>query len=71
MASAHGAPGTPGATGNLRHLHAFFLLLDRPEVYNLPFAPSRGADRVPATLVAGLASALVLTAAALVMLATV
>jgi formate dehydrogenase iron-sulfur subunit len=32
----YGAPGAPGATGGLRHLHAFFLLTDRPETYNLP-----------------------------------
>jgi len=59
----YGAPGTPGATGNLGHLHAFFLLTARPEVYNLPAAPSRGADRVLASLVTGLAAAIVLTAA--------
>ncbi len=35
----YGAPGTPGATGGIESLHAFFLLLDRPEVYNLPSAP--------------------------------
>ena len=29
-------PGAPGATGGLGHLNAFFLLTDRPEVYNLP-----------------------------------
>jgi formate dehydrogenase iron-sulfur subunit len=60
----YGAPGTPGATGNLGHLHAFFLLTARPEVYNLPMAPSRGAERVLPSLVAGLATAVVLTAAA-------
>src|SRR3954447_20976621 len=42
----YGAPGAPGATGGLRHLHAFFLLTDRPETYNLPSHPSRGAIRV-------------------------
>src|SRR5215475_14202721 len=42
----YGAPGTPGATGDLNHLHAFFLLTARPEVYNLPAAPSRSAARV-------------------------
>src|SRR4029077_16758684 len=60
----YGAPGTPGATGNLGHLHAFFLLTARPEVYNLPTAPSRGAERVLPSLIAGLATAIVLTAAA-------
>jgi formate dehydrogenase iron-sulfur subunit len=52
----YGAPGTPGATGDLRHLHAFFLLTERPEVYNLPTAPTRGATRVGRTLAAGLAT---------------
>jgi formate dehydrogenase iron-sulfur subunit len=52
----YGAPGTPGATGDLRHLHAFFLLTERPEVYNLPTAPTRGAARVGRTLAAGLAT---------------
>jgi formate dehydrogenase iron-sulfur subunit len=52
----YGAPGTPGATGDLLHLHAFFLLTERPEVYNLPTAPTRGAARVGRTLAAGLAT---------------
>jgi formate dehydrogenase iron-sulfur subunit len=60
----YGAPGAPGATGGLRHLHAFFLLTDRPETYNLPSHPSRGAVRVLPSLVAGLATALVLGCAA-------
>ncbi len=50
----YGTPGAPGATGDLRQLHAFFLLTDRPEVYNLPAAPSRGANRVLPSLVSGL-----------------
>ncbi|HEY7663808.1 MAG TPA: 4Fe-4S dicluster domain-containing protein [Xanthobacteraceae bacterium] len=60
----YGAPGGPGATGNLGHLHAFFLLTEQPEVYNLPSAPSRGADRVLPSLLAGLATAVLLTGAA-------
>ena len=35
----YGAPGRPGATGGIEGLNCFFLLLDRPEVYNLPVAP--------------------------------
>jgi len=65
----YGAPGTPGATGDLGHLHAFFLLTDRPEVYNLPAAPSRGADRVAPSLTAGLATAAGLALAATAFLA--
>ena len=30
----------PGSTGGIGDLHAFFLLTDRPEVYNLPSAPT-------------------------------
>ena len=44
----YGAPGTPGATGGIERLNAFFLLLDRPEVYNLPEAPTLPSTRVPA-----------------------
>ncbi len=36
---SQGAPGGPGATGEIGGLNCFFLLLDRPEVYNLPVAP--------------------------------
>jgi formate dehydrogenase iron-sulfur subunit len=52
----YGAPGTPGATGALDHLHAFFLLTEEPEVYNLPRAPTRAANRTMPSLRAGLAA---------------
>ncbi|HEY6430688.1 MAG TPA: 4Fe-4S dicluster domain-containing protein [Acetobacteraceae bacterium] len=58
----YGAPGTPGATGGLEHLHAFFLLTDRPEVYNLPPAPTRPANRVVPSLASGLAAMIGLAA---------
>jgi formate dehydrogenase iron-sulfur subunit len=61
----YGTPGAPGATGGLDHLHAFFLLTDRPEVYNLPPAPTRPANRVLPSLAAGLAAVAGLTLAAL------
>ncbi|HET9019857.1 MAG TPA: 4Fe-4S dicluster domain-containing protein [Acetobacteraceae bacterium] len=51
----YGTPGGPGATGGLDHLHAFFLLTERPEVYNLPVAPTRPAARVAPSLGTGLA----------------
>jgi formate dehydrogenase iron-sulfur subunit len=54
----YGAPETPGATGGLGWLNAFFLLLDRPEVYNLPAAPDRPANRTAPSIGAGLATAL-------------
>jgi formate dehydrogenase iron-sulfur subunit len=52
----YGAPDGPGATGDLGHLNAFFLLTDRPEVYNLPAAPTRASNRVAPALAAGLAA---------------
>jgi len=63
----YGAPDTPGATGGLKHLNAFFLLTDRPEVYNLPVAPTRASERVRPSFLTGLAAmaGLTLTAAAL------
>jgi formate dehydrogenase iron-sulfur subunit len=50
----YGTPGAPGATGGLEELNAFFLLTDRPEVYNLPEAPSRPSNRVAPALLSGL-----------------
>ncbi len=63
----YGAPGGPGATGGLEHLNAFFLLTDKPEVYNLPEAPTRPSNRVAPSLATGLATVagLALTALAL------
>ena len=63
----YGAPDSPGATGGLERLNAFFLLTERPEIYNLPPAPSRPADRVAPALLSGLATmaALALAAASL------
>lgn len=52
----YGTPDAPGATGDLGHLGAFFLLIDRPEVYNLPVAPTRASNRVMPSLLAGLAT---------------
>lgn len=52
----YGVPDGPGATGGLRELNAFFLLNDRPEVYNLPAAPTRPSNRVKPGLLAGLAT---------------
>jgi formate dehydrogenase iron-sulfur subunit len=52
----YGAPGGPGATGDLEELNAFFLLTERPEVYNLPEAPTRPSNRSGPALGAGLAT---------------
>jgi formate dehydrogenase iron-sulfur subunit len=48
--------GSPGATGGIRDLHAFFLLTERPEIYNLPAAPTLPSKRVAPGLLAGLAT---------------
>jgi formate dehydrogenase iron-sulfur subunit len=52
----YGVPDSPGATGDLGHLNAFFLLTERPETYNLPAAPTRASHRVKPSLVSGLAT---------------
>ncbi len=66
----YGAPDMPGATGGLGHLNAFFLLTDRPEVYNLPAAPSRASNRLGPSLGAGLGAVAALMVAAIGLLMT-
>ena len=63
----YGTPGAPGATGDLGHLNAFFIVTDRPENYNLPAAPTRPSNRALPSLFTGMATiaGLALTAAAL------
>ena len=63
-ASLYGAPDTPGATGDLGHLNAFFLLTQRPEVYNLPVAPTRASNRVWPAFQTGLSTVAALAAVA-------
>jgi formate dehydrogenase iron-sulfur subunit len=59
----YGVPDGPGATGGVGGLNCFFLLLDRPEVYNLPPAPEVPSRRlIPASLTS-IAAALLLGAA--------
>ena len=65
----YGAPGEPGATGDLGHLNAFFLLTDRPEIYNLPVAPTRSSRRVLPGLLTGFIAMASLAVAAAAMLA--
>ncbi len=60
----YGTPGAPGATGDLGHLNAFFLLTDRPEVYNFPVAPTRASNRVAPSLFSGLMTVAALATAA-------
>jgi formate dehydrogenase iron-sulfur subunit len=61
----YGAPGTPGATGGIERLNAFFLLTERPEVHGLPSAPMRPAPRSRPSILSGLAAVAGLAAAAL------
>lgn len=49
----YGVPGSPGSTGGIKSLNAFFLLLDRPEVYNLPVAPILPETRIKKSLGTG------------------
>jgi formate dehydrogenase iron-sulfur subunit len=55
-ASLYGIDDGPGTTGGIGNLHAFFLLTDRPEVYNLPAAPSLPSRHVPRGVITGLAT---------------
>ncbi len=64
----YGAPDEPGATGGLEYLNAFFLLTDRPEIYNLPVAPTRASRRVLPGLLSGFAAITGLAMAAAVLL---
>jgi formate dehydrogenase iron-sulfur subunit len=65
----YGTPGAPGATGGIGELNAFFLLVDRPEVYNLPAAPTLPSKRVRPALRFGLGLLAGLAAVALAALA--
>ncbi len=69
QAYLYGVPDSPGATGGLSHLHAFFLLTQRPEVYNLPAAPTRASRRVVPGLLSGLTTVAALAVAAIALLA--
>jgi formate dehydrogenase iron-sulfur subunit len=62
----YGTPGGPGATGGIGSLNAFFLLLDHPNVYNLPEAPRLPARHILPGLLSGLAMAVGLLATAAV-----
>ena len=66
----YGVPDSPGATGDLGHLGAFFLLTERPEVYNLPAAPTRASRRVAPAFTAGLTAVAGLALAALALLSS-
>jgi formate dehydrogenase iron-sulfur subunit len=52
----YGVPGTQGATGGIEELQAFFLLLDDPEVYNLPHHPQLPSVRIAKGMGSGMLS---------------
>jgi formate dehydrogenase iron-sulfur subunit len=52
----YGLPGQVGATGGIEALYAFFLLLDRPETYNLPQFPSLPSSRAKRSALSGAAA---------------
>ena len=60
----YGVPDSPGTGDSLTHLNAFFLLLDRPEVYNLPARPTLPSRRIAPGFLSGLATVAGLAAAA-------
>lgn len=60
----YGVPGGPGATNGIERLNAFFLLTERPELYNLPPAPARPSSNAAPAMLAGLATMAGLTLAA-------
>ncbi len=66
QAYLYGAPDSPGSTGGIDSLNAFFLLTDKPEVYNLPVAPSLPSTRIKPGLISGLATVAGLALAAAV-----
>jgi formate dehydrogenase iron-sulfur subunit len=62
-----GENGSPGSTGGVGNLHAFFLLTDQPEVYNLPSAPTLPSRRIRGGLLSGLGAVVALATAAAVL----
>jgi len=62
-AQLYGAPGGTGATNGIESLNSFFLLMDHPNVYNLPEAPKLPSRNIVPGLLASLATATVLIGA--------
>jgi formate dehydrogenase iron-sulfur subunit len=52
----YGTPNAPGATGGIAQWQAFFLLTERPEVYNLPATSTLPSTRLASGFLAGLAT---------------
>jgi formate dehydrogenase iron-sulfur subunit len=62
-AQLYGDPGGTGATNGVESLHSFFLLMDHPNVYNLPEAPTLPSRNIVPGLLASLATATALIGA--------
>ncbi|HEU4754900.1 MAG TPA: 4Fe-4S dicluster domain-containing protein, partial [Armatimonadota bacterium] len=56
-AQLYGMPGGQGATHGVEGLRSFFLLMDRPNVYNLPEAPKLPSKQIAPGLLASAATA--------------
>jgi formate dehydrogenase iron-sulfur subunit len=63
-AQLYGYPGGQGATGGVGGLRSFFLLMDQPNVYNLPEAPRLPSRNIGPGLLASAATAALLIGAA-------
>ena len=63
-AQLYGYPGGQGATGGVGGLRSFFLLMDEPNVYNLPAAPRLPSRNIGPGLLASAATAALLIGAA-------
>lgn len=59
-AQLYGQPGGQGATGGVEGLRSFFLLMDHPNVYNLPEAPRLPSKNIRPGLLASAATAALL-----------
>jgi formate dehydrogenase iron-sulfur subunit len=63
-ARLYGDPGGIGATNGVQSLYSFFLLMDNPNVYNLPEAPTLPARNIVPGLVGNLVGGVFLVGAA-------
>jgi formate dehydrogenase iron-sulfur subunit len=61
----YGTPGSHGTSGGIERLNSISLLLDRPETYNLPAAPTLPSTRIKPGFIAGLLTMAAVTLSAL------
>jgi formate dehydrogenase iron-sulfur subunit len=62
-ARLYGEPDGVGATNGIRSLYSFFLLMDEPDYYNLPVAPTLPARHIVPGLISSLAASAALIGA--------